>query len=75
MFLSVTYPRGCEAVSYGGLFFLVANRYFFAFRLVFAPSNEEIEPALLVMSMPTLGEVPRSVPRFSRVTVTRIPGY
>ena len=54
-------------------FFEVATRYFFAFKLVFAPKSEEIEPALLGMSLTTLGEVPGSVSRFSRVAVARIP--
>ena len=40
--------------------------------LVFAPQSEEIEPALLGMSLTTLGEVPRSVSRVSRVAVARI---
>ena len=41
----------------GLLFFEVANRDFFAFKLIFAPYSEEIEPALLGMSLATLGEV------------------
>ena len=47
-------------------FFEVATRYFFAFKLVFAPKSEEIEPALLGMSLTTLGEVrvPRPVSLF-----------
>ena len=53
-------------------FFEVATRYSFAFKLVFAPKSEEIEPALLGMSLTTLGEVRRSVFRFSRVEVARI---
>ena len=45
---------------------------FFRLRLVvFAPQSEEIEPALLGMSLTTLGEVPRPVSRFSRVAVAR----
>ena len=55
-----------------GTFFLGTNRAFFAFKLVIAPYREEIEPALLGMSLTTLGEVPRSVFRFSRVAVARI---
>ena len=65
--------RSGSAVSCGGLFFLeVANRDFFAFKLVLAPKSEEIEPALLGMSFTTLGEVPRPVSRFSIVGVARI---
>ena len=56
----------------GDVFFEVANRDFFAFKLVFAPYREEIEPALLGMSLTTLGEVPRPVYRFSIVAVPRI---
>ena len=49
---------------------------FFRLRLVvFAPQSEEIEPALLGMSLTTLGEVPRPVSRFSRVAVARISNY
>ena len=62
----------------GLLFFEVANRDFFAFKLIFAPYSEEIEPALLGMSLATLGEVhtvSRSVFRFSRVAVAIISDY
>ena len=45
----------------GDVFFEVTNRAFFAFKLVIAPQREEIEPALLGMSLITLGGVPRSV--------------
>ena len=51
----------------------VANRDFFAFKLVLTPKSEEIEPALLGMSLTTLGEIPRSVKNFSSVAVARIP--
>ena len=56
----------------GTFFFEVANRDFFAFKLVFAPLREEIEPALLGMSLTTLGEVLRSVSCFSIVAVAII---
>ena len=49
--------------------------YFLFFYLVSAPKSEEIEPAPLGMSLTTLGEVPRSVFRFSRVAVARISDY
>ena len=49
---------------------------FFRLRLVvFAPQSEEIEPALLGMSLTTLGEVPSSVSRFSRVAIATISDY
>ena len=54
------------------LFLEVASRDFFAFKLVFAPKSEETEPALVEMSLTTLGEVLRPVSRFSRVAVTII---
>ena len=56
----------------GDVFFEVANRDFFAFKLVFAPYREEIEPALLGMSLTTLAEVPRPVSCFSIVAVAII---
>ena len=59
----------------GTFFFEVANRFFFSFKLVFAPSREEIEPSLVGMSLTTLGEVPRPVSRFSIVTAARISDY
>ena len=45
---------------------------FFCFQLVIALYREEIESALLGMSVTTLGEVPISVFRFSRVGVAII---
>ena len=53
----------------------VANRDFFAFKLVFAPCREEIGPGLLGMSLATLGEVPRPVFRFSIVAVVIISDW
>ena len=54
-------------------FFLrLQKEFFFAFKLVFAPLREEIEPALLGMSLTTLGEVLRSVSCFSIVAVAII---
>ena len=50
----------------------VTNRAFFAFKLVIAPQREEIEPALLGVSLTTRGEVPRPFSRFSIVVVARI---
>ena len=50
-----------------GFVFEVANRFSFAFKLVFAPSTDVIEPAPLKMSRPTLGEVPTSVFRMTKV--------
>ena len=40
--------------------FEVAKRDFFAITLVFSPLREETEPALLGISLTTLGEVSRS---------------
>ena len=37
------------------------TEFFFCFQASFCPVSEEIEPALLGMSLTTLGEVPRSV--------------
>ena len=54
--------------------FEVASGAFLAFKLVFTPQREEIEPALLGMSLTTLGEVPRPVFRF-RVAVAIILDY
>ena len=59
----------------GIFFFLVINRAFYAFKLVVAPQREEIEPALLGMSLTTRGEVPRPFSRFSNVAVARISDY
>ena len=56
-------------------FFEVASRLFFAFKLVIATYSEKIEPALLGMSLTTLGEVPRSVSCFSSVAAARISDY
>ena len=56
----------------GDFFFEVTIRAFFAFKLVIAPQREQIESALLGMSLTTLGEVPRPFPRFSIVAVARI---
>ena len=58
-----------------GLFFEVAKRIVFAFKLGFARQREEIKPALLGMSLTTLGEVPRPVSRLSIVAVARISTY
>ena len=58
-----------------GTFFEVTNRAFYAFKLVIAPLREEIEPALLGMSLTTPGEVPRPFSRFSIVAVERISDY
>ena len=60
-------------MSYGGLFF-GGHRAFYAFKLVIAPQREEIEPALLGMSLTTStrGKVPRPFPRFSIVAVARM---
>ena len=52
-------------------FFLGCKQKFFAFKFVFALWSEEIEPALLGMSLTTLEEVPRPVSRFSRVAVAK----
>ena len=56
----------------GDFIFEVTSRAFLALKLVIAPSKEKIEPALLGMSLTTLGEVPRSVFRSSRVAIARI---
>ena len=61
-----------KAVSYGGRFFFeVTSRAFFPFKLGNDPEREEIEPALLGTSLTALGEVPRSIFRFSTVAVAR----
>ena len=52
--------------------FFLGYRDFYAFKLVIAPQREEIEPALLGMSLTTRGEVPRPFSRFSIVAVARI---
>ena len=50
----------------GDFFFSVTNRAFYAFKLVIAPQREEIESALVGMTLTTRGEVPRpSVARIS----------
>ena len=56
----------------GDFFFEVTNRAFFAFKLAIAPQREEIEPALLGMSLTTRGEVPRPFSRSSNVAVAII---
>ena len=56
-------------------FFEVANGVFFCFQASFPPESEDIEPALLAMSLTTLGEVSRPVSSFSRVAVSRISDY
>ena len=56
----------------GYFFFEVTSRGFYAFKLVIAPQREEIEPALLGMSLTTRGEVPGPFSRFSIVAVARI---
>ena len=62
------------AVCMRDFFFEVANRDFFRFlsKLVFAPYREEIEPALVGMTLITLREEPRPVSRFSLFAVARI---
>ena len=47
-----------------GPIFYTFDRDFLALKLVVGPYSERIEPALLGMSLTTLGEVPRSVSRF-----------
>ena len=42
---------------YAGLFFRLQTEIVFTFKLVFTPQSEEIEPAVLGMSLNTLGEV------------------
>ena len=56
----------------GDFLFEVTNRAFYAFKLAIAPQREEIEPALLGMSLTIRGEVPRSFSRFSIVAVATI---
>ena len=56
----------------GDFFLGVINRAFSDSKLVIAPQKEEIEPALLGMSLATRGEVPRPFSRFSIVAVARI---
>ena len=55
-----------------GTFFEATNGALYAFKLVVSPQREEIEPALLGMSLTTGGEVPRPFSRFSIVAVARI---
>ena len=50
--------------------FQVANIFFFAFKLVFAPYSADVEPALLGMSLTTLDEEARS-----RVAVAQTSDY
>lgn len=47
----------------------------FVFELDFDPESEKIGPALFGMSQTTLGEVPGSVSRFSRVPVATLSAY
>ena len=56
----------------GEFFFWGCKQSFFCFKSVIAPWREEIEPTLLGMSLTTLGEVPRSFFRFSRLAVAII---
>ena len=56
----------------GSFLFLVTNRAFYAFKLGIASQREEIEPALLGMSLTTRGEVARPFSRFSIVAVAII---
>lgn len=55
--------------------FFLGYRDSSVFKLDFAPESEEIEPALLGLNLTTLGEVSRTVFRFSRVAVERIMNY
>ena len=59
----------------GDFFFRLQTELFLAFKLVNAPKREEIEPALLGMSLTTRGEVPRPFSRFSIVAVAIISDY
>ena len=52
--------------------FEVASRDFVFSQVSFFTVKGRIEPALLGMSLTSLGEVPRSVSRLWRVEVTRI---
>ena len=56
-------------------FWNVANKVFLSFVVEFAPQREEIEPALLGMSLTTLGEVPKLSFPLSRIAVARISDY
>ena len=59
------------AVCYAELFFEVANRVFFAFKLVL-PGKREVRARSSRNDLATLGEVPRPVSRFSIVAVASI---
>lgn len=48
-------------------FEVASNIFLCCFQIVFAPYSGEIESALLGRRLAALGEVPRILPRFSRV--------
>lgn len=63
----------CQAVFHAVQFVLeFANRLLFTFKLDFASASEKIGLALLGTRPTTLGDVPRSISRFSKAAVASV---